>query len=281
MGVIEHFYEPLTTLAFLAGATRHIKLGVSVYVMPYRNPVVTAKIVATLDALSEGRVIFGVGVGWLREEFTALGQDARHPRQGHRRVPRGVPAAVARRGRGVHGSALHVAAGAHRSEAGAASVAADLDRRQLRRGARARAGARRRAASDRRVAGGSGGEGRRAACARVGRRARATPVGQRPQGHPGARAGPRRRPRAVRHAGEDPSRPSHRTRRPASTTWSATSVKRRRSTTSRPPSTRPRARCSTRDAGAASRTARVTADARAQPGWLASSIVHGSTAITV
>lgn len=78
MGVIEHFYEPLTTLAFLAGATRHIKLGVSVYVMPYRNPVVTAKIVATLDALSEGRVIFGVGVGWLREEFTAVGQDARH-----------------------------------------------------------------------------------------------------------------------------------------------------------------------------------------------------------
>ncbi len=78
MGVIEHFYEPLTTLAFLAGATRHIRLGVSVFVMPYRNPVVTAKTVATLDALSEGRVIFGVGVGWLREEFTALGQDARH-----------------------------------------------------------------------------------------------------------------------------------------------------------------------------------------------------------
>jgi probable F420-dependent oxidoreductase len=78
MGVIEEFYEPLTTLAFLAGATSHIRLGVSVYVMPYRNPVVTAKIVATLDALSGGRAIFGVGVGWLREEFTAVGQDARH-----------------------------------------------------------------------------------------------------------------------------------------------------------------------------------------------------------
>ena len=78
MGVIEQFYEPLTTLAFLAGATRHIRLGVSVFVMPYRNPVVTAKTIATLDALSEGRVIFGVGVGWLREEFVALGQDARH-----------------------------------------------------------------------------------------------------------------------------------------------------------------------------------------------------------
>jgi probable F420-dependent oxidoreductase len=78
MGVIEEFYEPLTTLAFLAGATSRIRLGVSVYVMPYRNPIVTAKIVATLDALSNGRAIFGVGVGWLREEFTALGQDPRH-----------------------------------------------------------------------------------------------------------------------------------------------------------------------------------------------------------
>ncbi|MGH7859649.1 MAG: LLM class F420-dependent oxidoreductase, partial [Candidatus Binatia bacterium] len=77
MGVIEEFYEPLTTLAFLAGATERIRLGVSVYVLPYRNPVVTAKTVATLDALSGGRVIFGVGVGWLREEFAALGQDAR------------------------------------------------------------------------------------------------------------------------------------------------------------------------------------------------------------
>jgi len=77
MGVIEHFYEPLTTLAFLAGATSRIRLGVSVYVMPYRNPVVTAKIVATLDALSGGRVVLGVGVGWLREEFVALGQDPR------------------------------------------------------------------------------------------------------------------------------------------------------------------------------------------------------------
>jgi len=78
MGVIEHFYEPLATLGFLAGATRRVRLGVSVYVMPYRNPVVTAKTVATLDALSGGRVVFGVGVGWLREEFAALGQDARH-----------------------------------------------------------------------------------------------------------------------------------------------------------------------------------------------------------
>lgn len=72
MGVIERFYEPLTTLAFLAGHTRHVRLGVSAYVVPYRNPVVSAKVVATLDALSGGRVVLAVGTGWLREEFAAL-----------------------------------------------------------------------------------------------------------------------------------------------------------------------------------------------------------------
>jgi probable F420-dependent oxidoreductase len=75
-GLVE-FYEPLMTLAYLAAATTRVRLGVSVYVVPYRNPVLTAKLVATLDALSGGRVIFGAGVGWLREEFTAVGADAR------------------------------------------------------------------------------------------------------------------------------------------------------------------------------------------------------------
>jgi probable F420-dependent oxidoreductase len=72
MGVIERFYEPLVTLAFLAGQTRRVRLGVSAYVMPYRNPVLTAKLVATLDSLSGGRVVLAVGAGWLREEFAAL-----------------------------------------------------------------------------------------------------------------------------------------------------------------------------------------------------------------
>jgi probable F420-dependent oxidoreductase len=72
LGALEEFYEPLTTLAFLAGRPSRIRLGVSAYVLPYRNPVVTAKQVATLDALSGGRVILAVGVGWLREEFAAL-----------------------------------------------------------------------------------------------------------------------------------------------------------------------------------------------------------------
>jgi probable F420-dependent oxidoreductase len=72
---LETFYDALTTLAFIAGATTSIRLGVSVYVVPLRNPLLTAKIVASLDALSNGRVIFGCGVGWLREEFDALHAD--------------------------------------------------------------------------------------------------------------------------------------------------------------------------------------------------------------
>src|SRR5262245_61851702 len=57
MGVIERFYEPLITLAYLAGQTRRVRLGVSAYVLPYRNPVLTAKLVATLDDLSGGRLV--------------------------------------------------------------------------------------------------------------------------------------------------------------------------------------------------------------------------------
>jgi probable F420-dependent oxidoreductase len=78
VGVLEEMYEPLTTLAVLAGRTRRIRLGVSAYVMPYRNPVVTAKQVATLDALSGGRLLLAIGVGWLREEFEALGVPYEH-----------------------------------------------------------------------------------------------------------------------------------------------------------------------------------------------------------
>ena len=82
MGVIEEFYEPMITLAVLAGATKRIRLGISAYVMPYRNPVVTAKQVATLDRLSGGRMILGIGTGWLAEEFRAL--DVPFARRGRR-----------------------------------------------------------------------------------------------------------------------------------------------------------------------------------------------------
>jgi len=65
--------EQLTTLTFLAGKTTSIRLISSVMVLPYRNPLLAAKMLSTLDLLSEGRVIAGVGAGWMREEFEALG----------------------------------------------------------------------------------------------------------------------------------------------------------------------------------------------------------------
>jgi probable F420-dependent oxidoreductase len=64
--------ELFTTLTFLAGVTERIRLGTAVCLVPQRNPVYTAKSVATADWLSGGRVDFGVGIGWLREEFDAL-----------------------------------------------------------------------------------------------------------------------------------------------------------------------------------------------------------------
>jgi probable F420-dependent oxidoreductase len=67
------FLDPLVTLACIAGSTNKIELGTSVIILPYRNPLVLAKMVSTLDALSRGRVIMGIGAGWLEEEFKALG----------------------------------------------------------------------------------------------------------------------------------------------------------------------------------------------------------------
>jgi probable F420-dependent oxidoreductase len=66
-------FEPLTTLAFAAGATSRVGLGTSVLVLPYRNAVYLSKALASLDLLSEGRLILGVGSGWLEPEFEALG----------------------------------------------------------------------------------------------------------------------------------------------------------------------------------------------------------------
>ena len=64
--------EQLTLMAFVAGITKTLRLVTSVMILPYRNPVLTAKMLATVDVLSKGRVTVGVGVGWLREEFEAL-----------------------------------------------------------------------------------------------------------------------------------------------------------------------------------------------------------------
>ena len=64
--------EPLTVLSYAAACTTTIRLGTAVLVLPHRNAVVLAKTLATLDVLSAGRVICGVGVGWMKEEFDIL-----------------------------------------------------------------------------------------------------------------------------------------------------------------------------------------------------------------
>lgn len=69
------FYDPVVTLAAIASVTDRIRIGTSVIILPYRNPVILAKSLSTLDLLSGGRLIFGIAPGWLEEEFEALGID--------------------------------------------------------------------------------------------------------------------------------------------------------------------------------------------------------------
>jgi probable F420-dependent oxidoreductase len=66
-------YDPFVALSFMAASTKRIGLGVSVLIVPYRNPMATAKTLATLDRMSGGRLVCGVGVGWNQAEFEALG----------------------------------------------------------------------------------------------------------------------------------------------------------------------------------------------------------------
>jgi probable F420-dependent oxidoreductase len=65
--------DPVVTLTFLAAQTRHVLLGTGIIILPQRNPLVLAKELASLDVLSGGRLIFGIGVGYLEPEFHALG----------------------------------------------------------------------------------------------------------------------------------------------------------------------------------------------------------------
>ena len=69
----EPFLETMTLLGYLAACTETVKLGSTVIILPYRNPVVQAKMFASLDVLTNGRMICGVGVGWLEKEFDILG----------------------------------------------------------------------------------------------------------------------------------------------------------------------------------------------------------------
>ena len=66
-------YDPFVSLGWLAGKARRLELGTTVVILPYRHPLQTARLTANLDNLCGGRFIFGVGVGWARQEFEALG----------------------------------------------------------------------------------------------------------------------------------------------------------------------------------------------------------------
>lgn len=67
------FYEPFTTLSWLAGVTDRIHLGTTVVIVAYRHPLLLARMAANLHQLSGGRLVLGVGAGWARQEFEALG----------------------------------------------------------------------------------------------------------------------------------------------------------------------------------------------------------------
>lgn len=73
-----HYLDPLASLAWLAGQTTRIALGLAVLVLPYRRALPTAKSLATIQELSNGRLRVGAGVGWMDPEFRALGIERRH-----------------------------------------------------------------------------------------------------------------------------------------------------------------------------------------------------------
>jgi probable F420-dependent oxidoreductase len=73
------FHDPMMTLTHAAAVTSRMRLATGIFVVPLRNPVTTAKSVASLDVLSNGRAIFGVGIGWFAEEFAAAGVGAHFP----------------------------------------------------------------------------------------------------------------------------------------------------------------------------------------------------------
>jgi len=69
----QNVLEAVTTLSYAAGRTEHVRLGISVLVLPFRNAVLNTKMLNTLDVLSGGRLILGVGTGWMPEEFASMG----------------------------------------------------------------------------------------------------------------------------------------------------------------------------------------------------------------
>ena len=122
-------YAPLVTLGWIAGFTQRIALGTSIVLAPLHHPMHLAKEVATLQELSGGRAMLGVGMGWHKDEYDFIGRPVRGPRASRGRGDPGDAGALERR-EGLRGADLVVP----RRDVGAAPVAApgDLGRRQLR-----------------------------------------------------------------------------------------------------------------------------------------------------
>jgi probable F420-dependent oxidoreductase len=78
----QFIYDPLALMAAIGARTSRVGIGTSVLVVPYRNPLVLAKMLSTIDRISHGRTILGIGVGWMAEEFEALGMAEYYPHRG-------------------------------------------------------------------------------------------------------------------------------------------------------------------------------------------------------
>lgn len=78
----QDIYDPLALMAAIAVETQRVEIGTSVLIIPYRNPLVLAKMLATADQLSKGRILLGIGVGWMEEEFQQLGIGNYYPVRG-------------------------------------------------------------------------------------------------------------------------------------------------------------------------------------------------------
>ena len=119
----------VTWFAFGAALTTTLRFGSGVIVLPQRNPVHLAKQAATVDVLSRGRVMLGVGVGWLREEFAVLGAPWEERGRPHRGVHRGHAGALARPPGELRRPVRQVRPGVPGAEAGAGRWRADPRRR--------------------------------------------------------------------------------------------------------------------------------------------------------
>ena len=127
----EHYgrwMDPFVALAVAAAVTKHIKLGTGICLLPEREPLVTAKAIATLDIVSGGRVILGVGAGWLKEETEATGAQFRYAMETAARDRRGAALAMDRTRAELSGRIRPLRAPPMRSQAGTEGRSADSAR---------------------------------------------------------------------------------------------------------------------------------------------------------